>query len=73
MSVQWSPPSRFETKLIVHRPLSYMCPFYHAYHKLTDLTAPIIIAYELQEDKGHYLSVFSISLLIFFLFIHEDT
>jgi len=49
-----------------------MCLLYHAYHKLTDLTSPIIIAYEVQEDKDPYRSVFSIGLLIFFLFIHED-
>jgi len=74
MSIQWSVPSRFETKLMYHRPVSYvyMCLLYHAYHKLTDLTSPIIIAYEVQEDKDPYRSVFSIGLLIFFLFIHED-
>jgi hypothetical protein len=49
-----------------------MCIIYHAYHKLTYLTAPIILAYEVQEDKGPYRSVLSISLLIFFLFIQED-
>jgi len=32
-SVQWSLASRFKTKLIFHTPVSYMCLFYHAYHK----------------------------------------
>jgi len=58
-SVQWSLASRFKNKLIFHIPVSYMCLFYHAYHKLAGLTAPIIIAYELQEDKFPYRSVLS--------------
>lgn len=58
-SVQWSLASRFKTKLIFHIPVSYIRLFSHAYHKLAGLTAPIIIAYEVQEDKGPFRSAFS--------------
>ena len=51
-----------------------MCLFCPAYHKLPDLTAPIIVVwvYDVQDDKGPYRSAFSISLVISFPLIQED-